>query len=250
MGDLLRRALQGSIGVLTVLLGLLVTLALAAMVVLLTAKLWHDVDPGLQRVAVKAAAAAGEPESGTVDAVTNAMTAIGVSVAVVTLVLTVGTSWMGLRQRELDVKLLELDKKLARIATREELDRLRAKVGVSGIRAKHAAFRQIVRDQTAPGLLTVHFFEVSMELDQLAHPEHEVRRRAFSKLAQRLDPEPWSEEVAELAEYFEDCHQLARASFLAQQERLDLQALADWEARGVGCRLFDRLEVKRVLGLA
>lgn len=247
LGEALARS---GIWIATFIVGVVLSVVLLFLSIALTERVWQGVHavPTAESSASEAGkSSAGADADGS--AISNAMTAIGVAIAVVTLVLTVGTSWFATQQRELQMKLQELDRQLVRNAQREEVERLRIKAAVSGLAAKRAAARWIEQLGTGSDLFAVRFLDISLELDQLSVDDIEARRRAFVTLAQLFDSDPWTEELSTIAAYTEDCHCYARALCCIRQEPMGVLAGAEFESLGLACRVFDRSELKRVMGI-
>ena len=246
---------KSGIWVATFVLGATLTVVLLWLTINLTinlaGKIWHDTRPTTTASAVvppasgasAVAAATGDGK----DAVANAMTAVSIVVAIVTLVLTVGTGWIATQQKALDDKLRSADEKLARLRERDQLDEQAARVASKSVAAKRAAMGWIQRQGTHPYLLALRSLETYNELDQLATDDLESRRRSFRILASLFD---WDESLAPIRDYSEECHLRARNLAWYQGKVTSRTEEAALERAGLACRIFDDQELRRMLGLS
>jgi hypothetical protein len=256
----------------TLVVGLALTVAMLALVMQLVFRLWVDVtrspamlnqtrstpgkpDVNAQNVpgAISATnivvVGAGTPsdhasedkQADNSGAVANAMTAVGTAVAVLTLMLSLGTTWLAHLQRELGKAVQDAKDGEA---MRRALDKQVSFVREKRFSAERAIYNWI-RDAVSKETLALWLHEQFTNLKQLSVDDYLLRKEAFGKLVNLFDP--WSNELEPVREYTEACHQLQmmRIWYLNR----DPGQWAEQERRGVACRVFDSAEVNRVLGV-
>jgi hypothetical protein len=196
---------------------------------------------------------AGETDNSK-DAIANAMTAIGTVVAVVALILSVGTTWFA----QLVQKLLEMQARLedqrkefeAQELTRQkareiELKRLRFGVEVEEglLLAKSALAEWIGKTGSESGVALAQSWGLSLEM--LKASERDIRFKAFSEL---LGPMVRYDPVLEpVRRYTELCHQQALQRLSTTEAGVpclpqDVVAAVD---DGIWCKFFDPIERAR-----
>lgn len=233
--------LSSGIWIATFLIATTLCVVLIVPAVRLAGLVWHGASSDL-------AGPAGS--SNVTDAVANTMTAVGVAITVVTLILTVGTSWFATQQRDLQRKLLQVDLELARSNQRDEIDRLRMQVAVLSYDAKRAAMHWLQDMGTGPDLLPIWYFDISADLDQLSVDNLDARRHAFMRLVQMFDAEVWNANLATIATYTDECHRFALAMLHFKRRDQSILCDADAERKGLACRIFDRTEIARIMGIS
>jgi hypothetical protein len=237
-----RGQLRSGVWFATFLLGLILSLIVLHLAVTLTVRVWDNtMQPSSAAIR---ASGPDAPADASGDSVVNAMTAVGMVIALVTLVLSVGTSWLGTQQRELEAKLKAADEQMAGAERQRQLDAMRSHVLVCGMAAKRAALHWLQEQGTQ--LLALRFAEVSLDLDLLTVTDRDIRRKAFNALAALFDPDPWSKELGVIQAYTEECHRYLVADHALRSGDQGLLANGQLEREGVACRIFDPAEVDRV----
>jgi hypothetical protein len=234
---------------------LLVALITGILVVLaasLTIKVWEDVHAPLSGTEANNTGSVqrtGQPPPGDANsAVSNALTVMGIIVAVVTLVLTLGATWTAHLQRTLDKKLRALDDTFDRQKRKDQVELQADGLEVKLLAAKQAALHWMLEIGTNREILPLQLQQVYLDLEQLGVGDINVRRQSFLTLAYLFDP--WTHGLAPIREYTEECHlrALNRAWYLQKvQSPMEHVAL---EKSGLACKVFDSEEVKRVLKIA
>lgn len=253
---------RSGVWVATFALGALISVILIWLAVSLTARVWTETQVPSSASTPKRQA--GSETSGTPlllerdnktaapmqdnskDAVANAMTAIGITVALVTLILTAGTGWIGVQQKALDERLRAVDASLERLKIREQLDTQALDIEARGAAAKKAALRWIQRQGTDPRMLAIYSLEIFMDLEQLALDDRAARMGAFFHLAKFFDP--WDDTLDPVREYAEECHLRARNFAWYSGKVRNHAEEAALERAGLACRIFDSQEFGRVFG--
>ncbi|MFZ5549243.1 MAG: hypothetical protein ACOZJX_11160 [Pseudomonadota bacterium] len=186
------------------------------------------------------------------DAIANTMTALGTAVAVIALLLTVGTSWFAGQQQKLNDQLKVAKADTVRIALREQIENQRDAARDHLADAKRAALKWLA-SRTRGDVLALQQLEIEIDLEQLLAADRPVRRRAFLRLADKLGHS--RQELPDIESFAEMCHklQLMHVSLSALQRQaddidtaLDLREFADQARRGLACRIFDPGEHERV----
>jgi hypothetical protein len=207
------------------------SLIMLVVTIVLMGRVWGDMGPA------PAMAPAGEPK----DALSNAMTVMGLTVAVVTLVLTIGTSWFAMRlekiakfeeqmNRQLERLRLELD---ARLLNSDELPQAKL------------ALRQWFGEQSAedPGALA---HDYSLWLEMLTASDHRIRFKAYGQLRALGS---YGDATLEPVEKFTlSCHELAVSRLHSESGTpLSRNQVQERVEKGLWCKIFDRREQKRYL---
>jgi hypothetical protein len=175
--------------------------------------------------------------------VNNTMTAIALVVAVVTLILTVGTSWFANVNRQLDEKLLLVQNVLAKNRAREELELQQRELQLLLFAAKKGAF-DWTKTRVDEKHLALQLQEVFSRLELLVIDDLEGRKRSFNWLHNHF--QPWTDNLERVREYSEGCHRLALARAWYENESLPPSEQTRLEKAGLACRFFDRQEWKRI----
>ena len=245
-------------------LGGLFSVCMLAVTLALSFQVWQDVQAATrpasavmptQAPASAAASSAAAPTRETVDgsgAIANAMTAIGTVVAVVALILSLGTSWFAnvLQQAQRTTELLrEGEARRQQERERErEWARLVQRTDEGLLLAKAALIRWVDQVGTSDPVNLVQNW--ALQLEMLRAEDSGIRWRAFEAL-QVLGPECPTDRVdpllAPVADYTERCHELAlwRLSEGADGQPADPRAVAAAVEQGLWCRLFDAVELAR-----
>jgi hypothetical protein len=174
--------------------------------------------------------AVAEKSDGEKDALANAMAAIGASVAVITLILTLGTTWLGDLMRKVDSKLALL----------EEKDRQAERVLVLGaalVRAQVEIGTWLSRSKTkdAAGLAT----EWGRSLQALSTDDRDLRFSAYFLLWEGLHKH--GHQLPQVARYCSLCHEQA----VHRLQRLPVHEIQRRVDEGLWCLLFDPMETVR-----
>jgi hypothetical protein len=180
------------------------------------------------------------------DAVSNTLTAVSVAVAVVTLVLTGGTSWFISRQQEVDRRLQELKLQTERLRSWEGVERQRERVLglLSGVKFEVTRWAR-VEGGLSGDTLTDFLLEVQGRLECLASPDAGARRMQFGLLCQQFHSDDPGIPLNALIYYFDECHTLAISRALRDGLIKNIVEVREFEAQGVWCRVFDHREVER-----
>lgn len=254
------------------------TITLLAIGLMLTGKLWGDVSargapvsaPRPASVASSASLAErptggvkptsppdadgkrGSPaEDGGKDALSNAMTAIGTVIAVVTLVLSVGTSWFAERLATLErerARLEALATRLQQERKREvDLERKRMLV-LDALPAAKLALSAWVKSRGSRAAVD-YTHAWCLQLEMLSSDDRAVRFRAFAELSQGIrskDPR-----LQPIERYTELCHDfvIERLQFNGGADPRPTRDLLAEVERGLWCRVFDNVEQERLYRL-
>lgn len=222
--------------------GMLMSIALSVVTVRFTVDLL-----GGPAAAVQAPPAQkGDAGDGAKDTIANAMTAIGTAVAVLALILSLGTTWFATKQKELDDRLLSVNQALQRADQRDRLDAVSDRVASLLPAARQAGWLWLQKLGTTPGAMFEHAVILANRLDMLSVAQREARREAFYALSNMFDTLESSESMhAPLQAYAHACQDLAWARAEFAGELSDARAMQAFVERGIWCDIFDPTEMSR-----
>jgi hypothetical protein len=170
------------------------------------------------------------------DSLSNAMAAVGTAVAVLALLLTLGTTWFANVLNKVNDELAILD---ARDRDHEQSLQL----GAALLRAKRELSMRLA-DKVRDGLDLFSYWSISLEA--LSSDDSQLRFEAFNELSTAL--RAYALDLPEISRYCSMCHEraLARLQRKAHGELRspgEIQSLVD---EGLWCRLFDPTELDRL----
>ena len=224
--------------------GVLMSIALSVVTVRFTV----DLLGGPAAAAQPASAAKGDAGDGAKDAIANAMTAIGTAVAVLALILSLGTTWFAARQKELDDRLSSVNQALRRADQRDRLDAVADRVASLLPAARQAGWLWLQQLGTAPGAMFEHAVVLANRLDMLSVAHREARGEAFYALSNMFDTLESSDPLhVPLKAYVHACQELAWARAEFAGELSDAKAIQAFVERGIWCDIFDSTEMGRFM---
>lgn len=175
-------------------------------------------------------------DNGDKDALANAMSAIGATVAVVALLLTLGTTWLGelLRRVEDRFEALAAKDRQAEMGQRADAALVRAQVEL-GVWLNR-------QDLTDPGSLEM---EWSRHLQALRIDDNELRFQSYHTLREALST--YAEKLPYVADYCLKCHELAvaRIQYLPDGKQRPMREVSAETEKGLWCLIFDAMELQR-----
>lgn len=190
-----------------------------------------------------------ETDDANKDAIANAMTAVGTSVAIMSLLLALGTSWFVRELRKLEVAKADFNKLREDAhsfnASQKEKQITQAKLHRQLLEAKgaavHWAFEVTPNKKNAAGLSA----QLGIWLELLLIDDLAVRKEAFQKLVAQSRPSQaveWPKGDAQyepLLIYTEACH-----VYHAQHEKGVANEGDALNLYGLWCRIFNRFEIQ------
>ena len=197
-----------------------------------------------------AAASASAPPAGESgnknDSIVNAMTATGTAVAVLALILSLGTTWFAGKQKELDEHLKAVSDALAKVELRERVEAQRTEVLERLPAARMEAFKWVARPENAEAGIQDYLHMFNNTLEQLTSGERRVRFLAFTTLIEFIDVEDTPPtELPLLREYAAACEELAWARAELQGLLVNTRAMKEFASKGIWCNFFDVGELDR-----
>lgn len=176
------------------------------------------------------------------------MSAVALVVTAVTLVLTVGTTWLGKQQRMLEIERTKLAKALTDVDQWKALEERRRRVQVLRLHATEAAKSWAIAEGASPDMLLSQVLTIANHLEVLSTDDRDQRLRSFDTLAQFFDGEDKQGFLAPVHAYCEACHQLTIARAWHSGRITNPTELELFLHEGQWCLLFDEQEVQRRIG--
>jgi hypothetical protein len=224
--------------------GMLMSIALSVVTVRFTVDLLGG--PAAAAAKAPAVAKAEADGGGANDAIANAMTAIGTAVAVLALILSLGTTWFASKQKELDDRLLSVNQTLQRADRRDRLDAVSDRVTSLLPAARLAGWVWLQKMGVSTGAMFEHAVVLANRLDMLSVAQRETRGEAFYALSNMFDTsEPSDAMHAPLQAYVRACQDLAWARAEFAGELSDAKAIQRFVECGIWCDIFDPAEMSR-----
>lgn len=202
--------------------------------------------PGSSSSSPASAASGPEaPRADTTSTIGNAMTAVSVSVAVMTLILTIGTSWFAHKMEEVS----KLERRLKKISRRAEALQDLHNKEQNASDALFGAKEDLISwlAEGGDGDLASEVQVWSLRLEMLMSPDPHTRRTAFGQLLGlvqiRQRDEDLPEHLHKVRDYTERCQELAlaRLEFDTVNEN-GRQAMHDQLREGLWCLVFKNSE--------
>ena len=197
--------------------------------------------------AAAAASAAPAGESGNKnDSIVNAMTATGTAVAVLALILSLGTTWFAGKQKELDEHLKAVTEALAKVELRERVEAQRTEVLELLPAARMEAFAWVRQPENSESGAHDYIHMFNNRLEQLTAADRGVRFLAFTRLVEFFDVEDTlPTEMLLLKTYVVACEELAWARAELQGLLVNTRAMKEFASKGIWCNFFDLGELDR-----
>jgi hypothetical protein len=150
------------------------------------------------------------PDNTKSDAISNTMTAITIVIAVITLLLSLGTTWFIKELKKIDISKAELETLQKRSTELHNHLARQSEVIAKLWKAKQALQEWIeVNARSADRWATYNKLAIWLELlmAEDGSPDYSVRRRAFDELTKHF-PDEASELLLPIKSYCESCHHL------------------------------------------
>lgn len=237
----LGRSAHGLLATLAWLAMWMIGLFASALLLVLGAALTVQLTQGMNGLGAATTVSTGESK----DAVSNAMSAVALVLTAMSLVLTLGATWLGKQLRLLEAERRKMADSLRSFEQWQVVEGLRQRVQAELIEAREAGSAWVIRNGSSGPILTERLANLGNWLERLSSPDRRVRRGGFDQLAQLFDGMHADPLLEPIRRYGDSCHELALSRVWSSGEVVHHAQHEALVRAGLWCRIFDPEEQRR-----